>query len=263
MDRSETAAHFDSRAAAYARDDWHVRYAERLVELAGLVPTSRVLDAATGTGFAAMAAARAVGPTGEVVAVDISAGMLAQAERLGSGVDNIGYVVADVSRLDDFADASFDAVICSAGMLYLPVERVLPVWHRLLRPGGLIGFSAMRAGFPVLARVFRACAAEFGVDLADPMAELGTEQRCMEALARAGFTGVRVVAESVTLPRTDEATLWQLHSRSPHYPELRTLGLGALTSLEARFVSEARRIVTRDAATSLTAPVLYAFGHRP
>ncbi|GIH79963.1 hypothetical protein Plo01_63920 [Planobispora longispora] len=130
----------------------------------------------------------------------------------------------------------------------------------LLRPHGLIGSSAMQAGFPVLAGVFRACATEFGVNLADPMAELGTEQRCAQALVRAGFTDVRMAAESVRLPRTDEAQLWRLLSRSPHYPGLRTLGSGEPAGLEARFTFEARRAVDRDAVAALTAPVVYAFG---
>ena len=55
--------------------------AERLVEVAGVLHAQRVLDIATGTGVAALAAARAVGPTGQVVGVDIAADMLAQAQR--------------------------------------------------------------------------------------------------------------------------------------------------------------------------------------
>lgn len=73
------AESFDARAAAYAFSGWHRRAAERLVALCALRPGDRVLDAATGTGFAALAAARVVGPEGRVVGVDISPGMLRQA----------------------------------------------------------------------------------------------------------------------------------------------------------------------------------------
>ncbi|MDP9850299.1 hypothetical protein [Streptosporangium lutulentum] len=37
-----TAAHFDDRATRYAGADWHLRYAERLVELAELSDGHRV-----------------------------------------------------------------------------------------------------------------------------------------------------------------------------------------------------------------------------
>ncbi|GAB3899899.1 hypothetical protein GCM10027612_60630 [Microbispora bryophytorum subsp. camponoti] len=143
-------SYFDGRAAGYGHLSWHTGYAERLVELAGLTPGMRVLDAATGTGLAALAAARAVGPSGQVVGVDISAGMLQEADRLctASGLTNVGYVKADATALDGFGDEAFDVVLCCAGMLYLPASTAFAAWHRVLKPGGLVCFSAMRAGFP-------------------------------------------------------------------------------------------------------------------
>jgi SAM-dependent methyltransferase len=57
-----------------------------LLRAARLAPGQRVLDIATGTGLAAEAAAEAVGPTGHVLAADISPAMVARArERLGGG----------------------------------------------------------------------------------------------------------------------------------------------------------------------------------
>ena len=50
---------------------------ERLVELAGVEPGSRVLDVAAGYGEPSLTAARTAGPEGSVVATDISAEMLA------------------------------------------------------------------------------------------------------------------------------------------------------------------------------------------
>lgn len=73
---SEIAATFDTRAGSYAKNDWHRRCAERLVALCDLPVGCRVLDACTGTGFAALAAAQAVGPEGRVYGVDVSDGML-------------------------------------------------------------------------------------------------------------------------------------------------------------------------------------------
>ena len=74
--REEIAATFDLRARGYRDSDWHRASAERLVDLCGLKAADRVLDAGTGTGFAALHAARQVGSQGgAVVGVDLSQGM--------------------------------------------------------------------------------------------------------------------------------------------------------------------------------------------
>lgn len=56
-------------------------HAATLVREAQVPAGTSVLDVATGTGKVALVAARAVGPHGRVVGVDLSAGMLAQACR--------------------------------------------------------------------------------------------------------------------------------------------------------------------------------------
>src|SRR5262245_24926872 len=56
-DAQAIARAFDLRASSYKADDWHRRYARRLVELTPIRPGDAVLDVATGTGFAALAAA--------------------------------------------------------------------------------------------------------------------------------------------------------------------------------------------------------------
>ena len=68
-----------SRAPKYDfQNDFHPPLCEHLVSLAELTPSMRVLDVASGTGFVALSAARALGPEGVVVANDISEPMLMQ-----------------------------------------------------------------------------------------------------------------------------------------------------------------------------------------
>jgi ubiquinone/menaquinone biosynthesis C-methylase UbiE len=52
--------------------------------------------------------------------------MLEQARIVidGAGLGNIDCLEADVSDLRDLKTATFDAVVCSAGMLYMPVAKV-------------------------------------------------------------------------------------------------------------------------------------------
>ena len=101
----------------------------------------RVLDVATGTGLAAEAALAAVGLSGSVVAADISRPMVGRArDRLG-GAPNAIVAVEDGQSLT-FADESFDAVLCSLGLMFFPdPARGLSEFHRVLRPGGRAAVS--------------------------------------------------------------------------------------------------------------------------
>jgi SAM-dependent methyltransferase len=113
---------------------------DRLVELGGARAGQRVLDIATGSGEPALTAARAVGQSGHVVAVDMSAGMLAIAkERIDSaGLKNVELVESDAESL--VLDAhSFDAVLCRWGLMFMPdLDGLLQRLHRALIPGGRI-----------------------------------------------------------------------------------------------------------------------------
>jgi enediyne biosynthesis protein CalE5 len=116
------------------------RVNDRLVALAGARPGLVVLDIATGSGEPALTAARVVGASGRVVAVDMSAGMLKIArERVdAAGLRNVELVESDAEslRLDDH---SFDAVICRWGLMFMPdVDTLLKKLHRALKADGRI-----------------------------------------------------------------------------------------------------------------------------
>jgi len=87
-----------------------------LLEAARIAAGHRVLDVATGTGAAARAAAELVGPTGEIVAGDISNTMLDVARR---HPDNsaIKFELLDAHALP-FPDRRFDRVICQLGLAF-------------------------------------------------------------------------------------------------------------------------------------------------
>jgi len=100
--------------------------------LDGLSP-KRVLDVGTGTGVAALALADWF-PDAEVTGVDLSPGMVAEAERKGG---RVRFLVADASRLP-FPDASFDLVV---------LMNAVPFFDELARivaPGGTAAFSFSR-----------------------------------------------------------------------------------------------------------------------
>jgi SAM-dependent methyltransferase len=104
-------------AAVGSRIDW---IAERLCECADLVAGWRVLDVATGSGNAAIAAARcgcAVTGIDYVPELLERARVRAQAEGLAAQ-----FVEADAEALP-FADGSFDAVLSAVGVMFAPDQR--------------------------------------------------------------------------------------------------------------------------------------------
>jgi ubiquinone/menaquinone biosynthesis C-methylase UbiE len=116
---------------------------ERMLDLAGVGAGDRVLDVAAGTGEQTLAAARRVGPTGSVLATDISASMLAVAADVlrQEGWSNVETLVADAQRLDLPPD-SFDAAISRFGVMLIPAhQEALFAIRRALKPGGK--FAAM------------------------------------------------------------------------------------------------------------------------
>jgi ubiquinone/menaquinone biosynthesis C-methylase UbiE len=111
-----------------------------LLRSARLAPGQHVLDVATGTGAAAQAAAAVVGPSGRVVAGDISPAMLEVARRKLRDAP-VMLDTLDAHALP-FADEHFDAVICQLGlMLFSDPPRALAEFRRVLRADGCVAVS--------------------------------------------------------------------------------------------------------------------------
>jgi SAM-dependent methyltransferase len=109
----------------------------RLVEACGIGPGVRVLDVAAGTGNASLRAAAA---GADVVASDLTPQLL-EAGRKRAEVAGLAlqWEEADAERLP-FADASFDVVMSSIGVMFAPHhEAAADELVRVCRPGGTIG----------------------------------------------------------------------------------------------------------------------------
>ena len=258
------AASFDARASTYNQNEWHRHVADALVAHCQLRPGATVLDAGTGTGFVAVAAARAVGPQGSVIAVDLSAGMLAVARQYVHTPEmaSIVWRQGDAVALADLPAGTADAVLAAAVLLYMPVAEALGEWHRVLKPGGTVGFTTMRAGSPVAAQLFRDAAAAAGVPLEDPSAPLGSESACDAALRRAGFVARTVSNIAVPFSVQDASIAWASNLGSPAHAAVQALGAHRLekmrTDFEAR-LAHAERLAPRSTAS---AAALLARGRR-
>ncbi len=117
-----------------------VSVAERLADAADLRAGSKVLDVATGSGNAAIAAARL---RSDVVGVDYVPALLERARtRANAEGLEVDFVEGDAEALP-FPDASFDAAISVYGAMFAPNHRrAAAELARVTRPGGTIALAS-------------------------------------------------------------------------------------------------------------------------
>jgi len=117
---------------------------ERLVELAGVEPGSRVLDVAAGYGEPSLTAARRAAPKGSVVATDISAEMIAfgRERAAAAGLQNIDFIETDAASMK-FPETSFDAALSRWGIIFEPDGEAAATRVRtFLKRGGRMAISS-------------------------------------------------------------------------------------------------------------------------
>lgn len=129
----DTACHYDriTGLMAFGSGAWYRRNA---LQRAGLQEGMKVLDVAVGTGAVARAAASIVGPSGGVVGVDPSTGMLAQARRKLRIP-----LVQGVAEGLPFRGGLFDALTMGYALRHVSgLSPTFAEYFRVLRPGGLL-----------------------------------------------------------------------------------------------------------------------------
>ncbi len=113
-----------------------------MLDMAAVGSGSRVIDIAAGAGEQTLVAAGRVGPSGYVLATDISANILelAAQDANAAGFTTVETRVMDGEDLSELAEASFDAVISRVGLIYFPdQQKALSGMLRVLKPDGRIG----------------------------------------------------------------------------------------------------------------------------
>ena len=120
-------------------------------ELRPLRQGEKIVDIGAGAGFDCFVAAAQVGPSGQVVGIDMTQEMLAKsrATARAMGADNIEFregLIEDMPVADGWAD-----VVISNGVINLCADKkqVFGEIMRVLRPGGTLQFADIANGKPV------------------------------------------------------------------------------------------------------------------
>jgi SAM-dependent methyltransferase len=225
--KTATTAQWDAAADSWngwgpTIERWLGPATDVMLDLARVATGSRVLDVAAGAGGQTLAAARRVGPTGAVLATDISPAILKHAERAAAaaGLRQVVTRVMDAERID-VEPETFDAVISRVGLIYCPDQQAaLGGMRAALRPGGraaAIVYSTPERNrfFSIPVSIIRRRA-----QLPPPAPgqpgpfSLGGDDVLASAMRSAGFrdVDVRVVPAPLRLPSAGECVRFERES---------------------------------------------------
>lgn len=173
-----------------------------LLDMAALREGEEVLEVACGSGLVTLRIADAVGPTGRLVATDLSDGMLERAseaaEAAGQGWITFERMHAEALGLPD---AGFDAALCALGLMYAPdPAAALREMTRVVRPGGRVVAAVWgerkHCGW---ADIFPIVDARVETEVCPLFFQLGTGETLADQMERTGLENVEFRRISTTL----------------------------------------------------------------
>ncbi|GIJ85690.1 hypothetical protein Asppvi_004552 [Aspergillus pseudoviridinutans] len=253
---STIASIYNERSTAYDTATFHHRLAEEYIRAAVPQPGEHVLDLACGTGLVTFLAEAQVGPTGYVVGVDISEGMLEvareKAQRTGSRVTFYQHDISDLTGLDlnpggeGNGTGQFDLITCAAALVLLPDPlAAIQCWAALLRDGGRLVTDVAARDVHVPARIFERIGPELGLSLLWDQSWVRDEESLAGLLREAGLVVERVYLSPVFQVkeyRVEQAG--ELFEQAVSGPMFRNFGEGTVRDrakrlFVERFVEEA------------------------
>jgi SAM-dependent methyltransferase len=157
--------------------------------IASLKHGQTVLDLGSGAGFDCFLAARAVGPTGKVIGVDMTHQMLNKAREnaQNNGFENVEFRLGEIEALP-VANNSVDVVISNCVINLSPEkQRVFDEAFRVLKPNGRLAVADMVATAPLPDEVRADWSAYTGCMAG--ASQIGDLERMLE---KAGFQQIKV-----------------------------------------------------------------------
>lgn len=241
---ASTAAWIDEPGRRWLEDqeciDRSAAFGEAALERARPAPAERVVDVGCGAGVTLLPLASAVGATGRVLGVDVSAAMVERARARVSGLAQVELVQADAGthRFEE----RYDLVFSRMGVMFFrdPVAAFANL-RRSLRAGGRLAFACWRslADNPWLGVPYSSAAAVAGTDWSPDgtgMLSFADPLLVESVLAAAGFAEIAIAACEADYVLSDSglADAVRLSTRrGPTAPLLARLDSGRRAEAEA------------------------------
>jgi len=224
--------------------------ADYMMSLATPKPGERVLDVATGTGMAAIAAAQAITPGGRVQAIDLSDNMLSKAQFNVSkhALSNVDFYLMDAEQLE-FRSNYFDLISCAFGVFFFTdTARTLNSWLRVLKPGGRIIFTSFsRNTFQPMAGWFREAIEACGQAFPEPAWQrLAEAQQCRDLVEQAGYCNAQVTTKQMGYHLASENDWWEILWNSGFRGILNSLSAQQLADLRLQHLQQVADLKTAD-----------------
>jgi len=216
--KKNTESQWDDAAEAWHRwgpllKRWLGPATNKMFDMADIAQGHSVLDVAAGAGEQTVEVAKRVGPSGSVLATDLSANILqfAQKSARQEGISWLATQQLDGEKLEALAGQDFDAAISRVGLIYFPdQQKALKGIKDSLKQGGKISVMVYATAeengfFSIPVSIIRRRA-----QLPPPLPgqpgpfSLGKAEVLQKALTDAGFKQVKV--EKINAPvRLDSA----------------------------------------------------------
>lgn len=134
----ESAQIYEQHAVPILFTPWGRRLLDSVPVKAG----QHLLDVACGSGAVCRLAAQRVGEPGSITGLDLNPGMIETAKKVcGPVVPPIDFHQGDATDMP-FEDNRFDGALCQQGIQFIPEkDQAIREMHRVLKPGGWVGFS--------------------------------------------------------------------------------------------------------------------------
>lgn len=254
---------YDQPALRYA-----ALIAAELVRLAQVKPGDAVLDAGTGTGSAALEAAKRAGAGGRVFGVDLAGAMLERAQEKieASGLDNIAVRNDDVEHLD-FDDETFNVVVCASSIHFLPdMPKGLSELARVTKRGGCLAFSTYgETAFQPMSDMMQARLRTFGVNLETPRPfpwqRLTDPERCRQLLKSVKMESILVQVQQLGYYLGGGGEWWDVLWHSGFRGTLASLNPEQLQEFRAAHCAEVEEL-RQPRGLWLNVPAIFATGEK-
>lgn len=223
-------------------------WASRLIQVANPQPGERVLDVACGTGIVARRVAPAVGPTGQIIGLDLNPDMLdvARACSREEGLD-IQWHEGRAEQLP-FPDGSFDLALCQFGLMFFTDRRAaLAEMRRVLTDRGRAALSVWQSldHHPFYRKLHEVIQQHLGMSGVKDIFALGDTNGLRRLVTSAGFSRVHIELISMTarFPNPDAFLAGEI--------DVDTAAIPAMQHLDAKAREEITAAISEDMAADL------------